>query len=246
MRGRCRDHDLAVGPDGLCVLCRRSHVPVAMPSSSAVTVVVIPRGAVLGTLGVIVALGSAGWFVAARRDRLPASAVAPPIIAEPDVLDELPEVASPPPPSSRVLIEGIDAFSPPPIPSGAELPGAMALPPSEPSEDARPREQANRLAAERSAEHLRLARKRVAITMYSTSWCGYCKRARDYMNAQGIHFEERDVEASPLAKQLHRQLSPKGGVPTFEIDGSRLQGFRPEDLERAIDAAAQRRVAQLF
>ncbi|MCZ7679321.1 MAG: glutaredoxin family protein [Sandaracinaceae bacterium] len=87
---------------------------------------------------------------------------------------------------------------------------------------------------------LRAARRRVRITMYSTSWCGYCRRARAYMDAEGIAYVEHDVEADARAAQRLRSLNPRGSVPTFEIDGETRIGFSPRNLEIAIDEAARR------
>ena len=38
------------------------------------------------------------------------------------------------------------------------------------------------------------------IVLYSTAWCGYCRKARSYMRRNGIAFTEYDIEKDPLAK----------------------------------------------
>jgi glutaredoxin len=84
------------------------------------------------------------------------------------------------------------------------------------------------------------ARRRVSITMYSTSWCGVCKRARRYMDGAQIPYVDRDVEMDSSAALEARRLNPRGGVPTFDVAGTPLIGFDAGSLERAIDAAAAR------
>jgi mycoredoxin len=37
------------------------------------------------------------------------------------------------------------------------------------------------------------------ITMYSTPWCGYCKRLKSQLNREGIAFDEVDIEQKPEA-----------------------------------------------
>jgi len=32
------------------------------------------------------------------------------------------------------------------------------------------------------------------VTMYSTGWCGYCRKARESFTRQGIPFKELDIE----------------------------------------------------
>lgn len=103
----------------------------------------------------------------------------------------------------------------------------------------RPRQ---RTQAERpSSSGLQGARRNVAITMYSTSWCGVCKRARRYMKDKGISFVEHDVDQNAGARAAYRRLNPRQSVPTIQIDDEVLVGFAPQNLEAAIDRAAAKR-----
>lgn len=62
------------------------------------------------------------------------------------------------------------------------------------------------------------------LTMYTTSWCGYCLRLKKALNVEGIGFTEVDIEAEPSAAQF--VMSVNGGnqtVPTVKFpDGSTL------------------------
>lgn len=58
------------------------------------------------------------------------------------------------------------------------------------------------------------------ITMYSTPWCGYCKRLKSQLDREGIAFEEIDIEQKPEAAQY--VMSVNGGnqtVPTVVVQG---------------------------
>ncbi|HWF42633.1 MAG TPA: mycoredoxin, partial [Acidothermaceae bacterium] len=63
-----------------------------------------------------------------------------------------------------------------------------------------------------------------AVTMYTTSWCGYCFRLKKILKSEGISFAEVDIEADPAAAQF--VASVNGGnqtVPTVKFaDGSTL------------------------
>lgn len=83
-------------------------------------------------------------------------------------------------------------------------------------------------------------RRRVPLTMYSASWCGVCKTARSYLIAAQIPFTEREVDTDVVAAAEARRLNPRGSVPTFDVAGTTIIGFRPNTLEAAIDAAAAR------
>ncbi|MBW9206723.1 mycoredoxin [Mumia sp. zg.B17] len=62
------------------------------------------------------------------------------------------------------------------------------------------------------------------FTMYSTPWCGYCKRLKGQLEREGIAFEEVDIEQDEDAALVVAQAN--GGnqtVPTLVFaDGSAL------------------------
>ncbi len=62
------------------------------------------------------------------------------------------------------------------------------------------------------------------VTMYSTVWCGYCRRLKDQMEREGITYQVIDIEDDPNAAEL--VMSVNGGsqtVPTLVFaDGSSL------------------------
>jgi mycoredoxin len=60
------------------------------------------------------------------------------------------------------------------------------------------------------------------VTMYSTTWCGYCRRLKSQMDREGIGYEVIDIEEKPDAAEF--VMSVNGGnqtVPTLVFpDGS--------------------------
>jgi mycoredoxin len=60
------------------------------------------------------------------------------------------------------------------------------------------------------------------ITMFSTSWCGYCRRLKSQLDGQGIGYQEINIEDVPGTAELVEQIN--GGnqtVPTLLFpDGS--------------------------
>jgi glutaredoxin 3 len=93
-----------------------------------------------------------------------------------------------------------------------------------------------------AAEQLRAAMQRVPVTLYTTTWCKHCERARAFMRANSIPFVEHDIEASESAKRAQKALNPAGGVPTIDVDGQVLVGFNEASALHALVAAAQRRM----
>ncbi|WP_313675156.1 mycoredoxin [Mycolicibacterium sp.] len=62
------------------------------------------------------------------------------------------------------------------------------------------------------------------LIMYSTVWCGYCKRLKTMLKSAGIAFTEVDIEHDPASAEF--VMSVNGGnktVPTLKFpDGTAL------------------------
>jgi mycoredoxin len=60
------------------------------------------------------------------------------------------------------------------------------------------------------------------VTMFTTSWCGYCARLKNQMTKAGVPFREVDIEQTPGTAELVAEVN--GGnqtVPTLVFpDGS--------------------------
>ena len=64
------------------------------------------------------------------------------------------------------------------------------------------------------------------VVMYSTTWCGACKRAKNYFNNNNIPYQEFDVEKSEKGKQDFAALKGRG-VPIVLVGNKRMNGFSP-------------------
>ena len=54
------------------------------------------------------------------------------------------------------------------------------------------------------------------VTMYSTTWCGYCSRLKSQMQREGIAFEVVDIEQQPEAAEIvERVNNGNQTVPTL-------------------------------
>jgi mycoredoxin len=62
------------------------------------------------------------------------------------------------------------------------------------------------------------------LTVYTTSWCGYCHRLKTVLRSDGISYDEVDIEQNPAAAEFVGSVN--GGnrtVPTVKFaDGSTL------------------------
>ena len=69
-----------------------------------------------------------------------------------------------------------------------------------------------------------------AIVMYSTAWCGYCKKARTYFAEKNIPYTDYDIENSSDAKINYDAIGGRG-VPIIFVGESRMNGFSVASFE---------------
>ncbi len=80
-----------------------------------------------------------------------------------------------------------------------------------------------RVSAEVAEELARLTPSRVV--MFSTSWCGYCAKARALFREQGVRFTEIDIEADPEGARFQAELLRAHGVPTIVVGNRLIHGY---------------------
>ena len=71
--------------------------------------------------------------------------------------------------------------------------------------------------------------------MYSTPWCGYCRRLKRQFEEAGIAYREIDVDATPGYDQ--RIIEASGGyrtVPTVELGDRLLVNPTLREVEEAL------------
>ena len=73
--------------------------------------------------------------------------------------------------------------------------------------------------------------KSKSVVMYSTSWCGYCKRAARHFRKHRIPFREYDIEKSEKAARDYKKLNGRG-VPVIIVGKQRMNGFDADAFDR--------------
>jgi mycoredoxin len=71
------------------------------------------------------------------------------------------------------------------------------------------------------------------VTMYTTSWCGFCFRLKTALKAEGISYTEVDIESDPAAAEFVMSVN-RGNqtVPTLKFaDGSTLTNPSARDVK---------------
>lgn len=84
------------------------------------------------------------------------------------------------------------------------------------------------------------ARQAQGVVVYTTSWCGVCKKAKSLLRSWGVTFTERDIEASKsAATELQEKARAAGvspsGVPVIDVAGTLLTGLDERTLRSVLE-----------
>ncbi len=72
-----------------------------------------------------------------------------------------------------------------------------------------------------------------AVTMFSTSWCPHCKRAKAYFAQKGVGYREVDIEESEAGRREFEQYGGSG-VPLIIVGEQRMRGFDAAAMDRLL------------
>lgn len=121
-----------------------------------------------------------------------------------------------------------------------ELQIAKAHPPAPPVPAAKAENVAGRVASGSAAPSAATAGDS-DVVIYRTVWCGYCKKAAEYLRLKGVPFVEKDLERDAGAREDMLARARKAGVPQSKLEGVPILSVRGHIItgfdRAAIDAA---------
>lgn len=62
------------------------------------------------------------------------------------------------------------------------------------------------------------------VTIYTKSWCGYCRRAKTLLDRKGVPYHEIDIERDPAKREEMQRRAGRHTVPQIFIDGESIGG----------------------
>lgn len=73
------------------------------------------------------------------------------------------------------------------------------------------------------------------VVLFSTHSCGYCKKARRYLEGQGVAYQEFFIDDSEQAYDQFKDLGGRG-VPLLVIGDEVIKGYNPSAISEALIA----------
>jgi len=119
----------------------------------------------------------------------------------------------------------------------------LKMAPSKPSaKRAAPAPKAKQLAKADASDQPPAARSRNSggvgheVTLYTTSWCGWCSKTRSWLDGKGISYTDKDVERdSDAADEMRDLVGGDSGVPVVVIDGEVIRGFNQQRMKELLE-----------
>jgi glutaredoxin-like YruB-family protein len=74
------------------------------------------------------------------------------------------------------------------------------------------------------------------VTIYSTSWCGFCVQAKKYFDSIGVTYKDINVEEDRQAAEDMVNKTGQMGVPVIEIGNQVIVGFDKPKIDAALKA----------
>lgn len=93
-----------------------------------------------------------------------------------------------------------------------------------------------------SQAELQAAVRATPITMYATTWCGVCKRARQFLAENGLTYREIDPDVTPDGWATVKKLIGRQAVPVIVVDGVTTAGLSPQRVLDAVARSTERRL----
>lgn len=72
------------------------------------------------------------------------------------------------------------------------------------------------------------------VILYATQWCGYCKKAREFMASNNIEYQEYDIEKTERGASGYKALNGNG-IPLLVVNNKVVRGYKPNEIMAALN-----------
>ncbi|MEK6982406.1 MAG: glutaredoxin domain-containing protein [Candidatus Micrarchaeota archaeon] len=72
------------------------------------------------------------------------------------------------------------------------------------------------------------------VIVYSTEWCPWCHRVKEWLTKQGVRYEDRDVEKEPKFAEEMTNKTKQSGIPVVDINGEVIIGYNEPVMRKAL------------
>jgi glutaredoxin len=69
------------------------------------------------------------------------------------------------------------------------------------------------------------------VVVYSAPWCGWCRKTLAWLDARGVQYTNKDIDANPAFRDELIRKSGGSGIPYVEIGDEVVRGFSAARME---------------
>ena len=72
------------------------------------------------------------------------------------------------------------------------------------------------------------------VVVYTTAWCGWCRKTLAFLDERGVRYVNKDIEANDGNREELIQKTGRTSIPVVEIDGEIIRGFNAARMEQLL------------
>ena len=91
-----------------------------------------------------------------------------------------------------------------------------------------------RSAAKRPAEKPFAHGAGPEVVVYTTAWCGWCRKTLAFLDERGVRYVNKDIEANDSNREELIEKTGRSSIPVVEIDGELIRGYDAARMEQLL------------
>jgi len=91
-----------------------------------------------------------------------------------------------------------------------------------------------RAAAKRSNQKPFAYEAAPEVVVYTTAWCGWCRKTLAFLDERGVRYVNKDIEADEANRQELIEKTGRTSIPVVEIGGELIRGYNAARMEQLL------------
>ena len=72
------------------------------------------------------------------------------------------------------------------------------------------------------------------VVVYTTAWCGWCRKTLAFLDDRGVRYVNKDIEANDWNRDELIEKTGRTSIPVVEIDGEIIRGYNAARMEQLL------------
>jgi len=92
----------------------------------------------------------------------------------------------------------------------------------------------SRRAVRKPAERPYAYRPDPEVVVYTTAWCGWCRKTLQYLDERNVRYVNKDIEANDWHRKELIEKTGRTSIPVVEIDGELIRGYSEARMDELL------------